>query len=452
MDILVSMVILSYNKMDYTRGCLESIRSYTKNVSYEIIVIDNGSDDDTIQYLKEQKDIQLVLNEVNKGFAGGCNQGIQAAKGKYILLLNNDTIVTKNWLFNMVSLLENNDDIAMTGPLTNATVGKQMIEVPYGDDMEKMQRFAENIALQECNPWRTLRLVAFCLLIRRSVIDEIGMLDEKFVVGNYEDDDFNIRMLLADKKAYICRNSFIHHFMNVSFQQKDMKREAIKQKNKEYLEEKWDSMDWNHYADFNKYMLEKIVQHQGRKILHIGCGIGALEIELKDRDEQYYIEGVEEHPVRKRIAVKFLDKMCSYESLEENRNSQETYDVIIIEGMMEKKGIELLDVISSYRNTHTLILLRVFNINHITTFEKLLTGDVGGKLLCAVSSSFRYHYGRELCDDIKEKGYDIIEVREVIKSFSSRQQEIYECNSKWLGENADVKVYNRIYIIKMNTG
>lgn len=445
---LVSIVILSYNKAEYTRECLESIRKYTSNVPYEIIVIDNGSEQNTIVFLQEQTDIKLVLNLDNKGFAGGCNQGIQLSQGEYILLLNNDTVVTPNWLFNMVQLLKRNSALDMTGPLTNATVGKQMIPVTYGNDMKAMQDFAEELSQNSENPWKTLRLVAFCLLTRRRLFDEIGLLDEKFAVGNYEDDDFNIRALLANKNAAICRNSFIHHFMNISFQQKDIKREQIMQSNKLYLEGKWNSMDWNHHAVFNQYMLDKILKQNGNKILHIGCGLGALAIELKDRNPDYEITGIEEHPVRLRIAEKFVDEMISYEDLLD-RKVYEKYDTIIVECMLEKRGIQLLESIKKNLKKNTIILLRVFNVEHITTIEKLVTGKIGGNLLCALSPEFSNYYGKNLNVVLDKMGYEVAEKKDVRKSFSNIQNEIFEKLEGFMVDKEEPHIYNRIFLLRL---
>ncbi len=105
-----SIIILTYNNLSLTKGCIESIFKYTEKDSYEIIVVDNASTDDTVAYLKEQKDIKTIFNSENVGFPKGCNMGIQlASKDNDILLLNNDTIVTTNWLKNLKICLESDE-------------------------------------------------------------------------------------------------------------------------------------------------------------------------------------------------------------------------------------------------------------------------------------------------------------------------------------------------------
>ena len=446
---MCSIIILSYNQVHYTKLCLESIRRYT-DCPYEIIVVDNASDEETVTYLEEQKDIRLIKNKSNMGFAGGCNQGMKAASGNYFMLLNNDTIVTRGWLTNMVKLLVSDESIGMVGPLTNSTVGKQMISVPYGEDMEAMHCFAEEIATAaDSIPWRTLRLVAFCVLIRRSLVEEIGFLDEAFQIGNYEDDDFNIRALLTGKKLYICRNSFIHHFMNISFKKNNLPREQIMHRNKLILEKKWDYMDWNHHAVFNNWMLQRIREHQGKNILHIGCGLGALAVELKDWDSECNIIGVEDHPIRRGIAEGFTDRILKWDEKLKFFDSitNTSFDTIIIECMLEKAGFELINKIKPLLNENSQILLRVFNIKHISTLERILNGSVEGELLCASSAKFSYYFDSGIEDMLEKEGLHITQMIEVKKSLSILQEELLEKFDSFPTYQSDGRVYNRIYQI-----
>lgn len=449
-NLLCSIVILSYNQLEYTKQCLNSIKAYTKDVDYEIIIVDNASHPETVEYLEKRDDIILIKNSKNEGFAGGCNQGIKAAHGKYIMLLNNDTVVTERWLYNMVQFLEENQDVSMVGPLTNATVGKQKIEVPYGDDMEQMQHFANAIATSGAEGWRTLRLVGFCMLIRKVLFDEIGLFDTRYAIGNYEDDDFNIRALCAGKKSYICRNSFIHHFMSISFGQKDIQREQIMMNNKLLLENKWHNMNWNHHVQYNQYMLDKIIEHKGKKILHIGCGLGALGIELKEADKSYHISGIEMHPIRRQIASEFLDEMLDNDSVDRIiKTLDKKYDIIVIEGMLEVLGIELLRKISYLLNKDGIVLVRVFNIKHISTLEKLITGKIEGRLLCASSDEFCYFYDKNIKNKIKEMEFELVEEKKIIKTFSNKQCEIYKKIEGFLNDTEEPHIYNRIYYLRI---
>ena len=96
-----SIVILSYNTLQLLQLCIEGIREHTKAGTYEIIVVENGSKDGSAAWLKEQSDLRCICNERNQGFPKGCNQGLAVATGTELLLLNSDTVVTKNWLENL---------------------------------------------------------------------------------------------------------------------------------------------------------------------------------------------------------------------------------------------------------------------------------------------------------------------------------------------------------------
>lgn len=214
---LTSIVILTYNQLEYTKLCIESIRKFTPQNSYEIIVVDNGSSDGTVDWLKEQKDIKTIFNKENMGFSKGCNQGIDVSVGENILLLNNDTIVTPNWLYNMDRALWKEDKIAAVSCMSNYVTNNQQIEVKY-TNIYSMLEFALDFNILNFNKHEPMdKLIGFCMLIKKEVINKIGLLDENFVVGNFEDDDYCLRMKKAGYKLILCKDTFIHHFGSISF-------------------------------------------------------------------------------------------------------------------------------------------------------------------------------------------------------------------------------------------
>ena len=212
-----SIIILSYNNYAYTKFCIESIRRYTKPGSYEIIVVDNASRDESVNWLRLQSDVRGIYNQKNQGFPKGCNQGMKLASGDSILLLNNDTIVTPRWLEQLRTALYSASDIGAVSCVTNACSNFQQIEVPY-KDIKGLFAFADQYNHLDSTKWeKSLTLVGFCFLFRRELYDTLGGLDEAFSPGNCEDDDFSIRIWLAGYKCILCRDTFIHHFGSASF-------------------------------------------------------------------------------------------------------------------------------------------------------------------------------------------------------------------------------------------
>lgn len=236
---LTSIIILTYNQLKYTKLCIESIRKFTCKNRYELIVVDNNSTDETVSWLKEQNDMKLILNNKNYGVAKGWNQGIKISKGENILLLNNDVIVTPNWLYNLDRCLWSNSKIGAVSCLSNNVSNKQRIDVDYSD-ITSMLDFASKFNIQDSKKYELRdKLIGFCLLIKREVINKVGLLDEQFFPGNFEDDDYCIRILEANYKLILSKDTFIHHFGNISFKNSDLDYKKIFRKNREKFNQKW---------------------------------------------------------------------------------------------------------------------------------------------------------------------------------------------------------------------
>ncbi|WP_102275743.1 glycosyltransferase [Cytobacillus massiliigabonensis] len=233
-----SIIILTHNQLDMTIRCLESIRSNTSE-EIELIVIDNASTDGTIHYLKEQKDIKAIFNSENAGFPRGCNQGVNHASGENILFLNNDTVVTPNWLENMLRVLYSNEKIGMVGPVSNFCAYPQQVPVTYNGihEIEEFAQKREQAYKGQSLPYP--RLVGFCLLIKKIVLDEIGLFDERFGLGNFEDDDLCLRAKMKGFELMIALDSFVHHEGHATFSQTGIDLEGLLNENWNKAREKW---------------------------------------------------------------------------------------------------------------------------------------------------------------------------------------------------------------------
>jgi GT2 family glycosyltransferase/2-polyprenyl-3-methyl-5-hydroxy-6-metoxy-1,4-benzoquinol methylase len=241
---LTSIIIVTHNQLEYTRQCLESIRRLTDE-PYELIAVDNASTDGTVDYLRATPQVRLITNDANHGFPAAVNQGIQVASGRQILLLNNDTVVTTGWLGRLLRALYRDPQIGLVGPCSNCVSGPQQVEGGY-DNLAQLDGFAwewgkghEGVHV-EIN-----RLVGFCLLIRREVIGAVGLLDERFGIGCFEDDDYCLRTIQAGYRAVIAVDAFVHHYGGRTFLGTGVDCRALMAENQRRFQDKWSSQGAN---------------------------------------------------------------------------------------------------------------------------------------------------------------------------------------------------------------
>ncbi len=218
-----SVIVLTWNALDYTRQCAESLLTHT-DPRHELIFVDNGSRQDTLDYLAELEaqfgQVKVICNGENRGFAGGNNVGLAAATGEYLCLLNSDTVVTDGWLDRLMRPLEDDPRLGLVGPVTNQITGGQKLPVVTYDEttLEGLPQFADQLAAAKAGETApALWVVGFCLLMRREVMLRIGGLDESYGLGNYEDTDFCMRTFLSGFGAVVATDCFIHHYGSRSF-------------------------------------------------------------------------------------------------------------------------------------------------------------------------------------------------------------------------------------------
>lgn len=254
---VTSIIILTWNQLSYTQACLKSIASHTSE-PYELIIVDNGSTDGTVAWLQEQaaadNRMHIIENSGNRGFATGCNQGIAAARGDFILLLNNDTVVTPGWLAGLQEVIGRYPDTGIVGPMTNSASGIQVVANAGYRSLEELP--AWSAAFREIYRYRAIqqrRIVGFCMLFRRELVDIIGLLDESFGSGNFEDDDYCLRAELAGHHNIIAGDVFIHHAGGASFSGNNVNYNDTMTHNMALYRKKWD------YTTLNESVLRSLI-------------------------------------------------------------------------------------------------------------------------------------------------------------------------------------------------
>jgi GT2 family glycosyltransferase len=279
----VSILVLTYNNLHYTKLCLKSIYCNTTYPNYEVIVADNASSDKTPEWLggfaQTHSNMKLILNKKNLGFAAGNNQMAREASGEYVIFLNNDTVVTKRWVEGLLAYMQNDPSVGLVGPVTNSTGNEARILTDY-ISLSELDALADNLKREMANQSFDIRMLAFyCVMARKNQFEEIGGLDERFLVGMFEDDDLAVRYHQAGLRVLCAEDVFIHHFQSVSFAKlEDETYQKIFSENRKKYEEKW-GRAWKPYQSRQKFVSpplqrkEVTLKSKGQGILKYRCNI-----------------------------------------------------------------------------------------------------------------------------------------------------------------------------------
>lgn len=336
-----AIVILSYNLLDMTRDCIESIRKTTPDSAREIIVVDNASKDNSVAWLKQQKDIKLLCNKENCGFPMGCNQGIRMAeKESDILLLNNDTIMTENALFWLRMGLYENDLVGSCGSVSNYVSNGQVV-IENGKTEEEYGAFArKNNVPMEAPYVNKANLVGFALLLKRTVLEKTGYLDERFSPGNFEDNDICLRIILGGYRNVLCKNSFIIHWGSKSFGKIPEKYSNILEINEKKFFEKWKliGLTRENYLEIRMDLLDVLTKYHAEvnaNIMTVGMGCGTTLSYLQSRFPNDQIFALEQHPYLAQISNQITDTVCVKLDEWKGDDLAETFDIILVNEVLE---------------------------------------------------------------------------------------------------------------------
>lgn len=373
-----SIIILTYNNLDYTKKCIESIKKFNKSNNYEIVIVDNNSTDGTTEWLKQQKDIKYILNTENKGFPAGCNQGIEMAEMENdIFLLNNDTVIMPNSIFNLRMGLYSNENIGATGAVSNYVSYYQQIGQTY-DTFEGYMEFAkQNNITNEDSYESRLKLVGFAMLIKRSVLDKVGKLDELFTPGNFEDDDLCFRIILEGYKLLLCKDSFIHHAGSTSFGKDLIQFRNVMETSSKKFEDKWGFN--SSYSTFIRQEIIDLIDNNDKNInvLEVGCACGATLLAIKNKYPNSNIYGIELNESTAKIAGTFADVRA--ENIENiNLSYEEGYfDYIIFADVLEHlyNPEKVLENMKKYLKDDGFILASIPNVMHYSVIKALINGN-----------------------------------------------------------------------------
>ncbi|MEL6343801.1 MAG: glycosyltransferase, partial [Myxococcota bacterium] len=235
---LTSIIIPNLNGMPHLIGCVDSIRRHTRG-PVELIVVDNGSNDGSLEWLQEQSDIVLIEMGENVGAPAARNRGLAVARGETILFCDNDVIFTPRWRPLLLRHLETYDDVGMVGPMSDYVIGPQKVD-PMPPAQVALDDYATAFTRQRTGQHiYTRRLILFFIMARREVFDQIGGIDEGYGRWGFEDDDLCVRVNLAGYRMRVAGDCFIRHLGSQTARTARINYDELLQKNWQVFKNKW---------------------------------------------------------------------------------------------------------------------------------------------------------------------------------------------------------------------
>lgn len=256
----IDIIVPVFNALDDVKKCLISLDEHRDGFAVKIFVINDGSDNQTTEWLRtfcnSKPEFTLIEHSENKGYTKAINSGLRLSAGLYVVTQNSDTIVTRGWLKGLVRCMSSEDSIGVVGPLSNAASWQNVPNLHSDDgafainelpDGVTVQEMAQKIAEISIREYPKLPFVnGFCFMIKRKVIDAIGIMDEtNFPIGYGEENDFCIRAMDAGFELAVADDVYVYHAKSKSFgaeRRKKLSQEGSEMLRRKHGADRYDSL------------------------------------------------------------------------------------------------------------------------------------------------------------------------------------------------------------------
>jgi N-acetylglucosaminyl-diphospho-decaprenol L-rhamnosyltransferase len=222
--VTLSVIVVGYNRRDLLAGCLDSLLANQGDPSVEVIVVDNASHDGTPAMVAERYPaVRLIANQENVGYGGGCNVGLAAARGQYLMVLNQDIVVKPGALVALVAFAEAHPEAGVVGARMEYEDGRfQHSAFRFPDSKQAFFGFFDALvpldsppngrylSTQFYRPFEAEHLLGACLLFRREALDQVGTFDPIFFMY-FEETDLCVRLRQAGWRNYYLPTARVMH-------------------------------------------------------------------------------------------------------------------------------------------------------------------------------------------------------------------------------------------------
>lgn len=253
------IIIPIYNSLASVKACLNAVLTHTQVTDYHLYLIDDGSDNMTHQYLVNQATnhahITLHTHSENLGFVKACNTGFYLSTAAYVLLLNSDVIVTPDWLPRLLACMQSDQRIAAVNPLTNHAPQIDLPMLPGSNFYDMDWALAKNPKPQCID---IVTNVGFCLLLRRSALNQVGVFDEIYGRGYCEESDLCMRLTTQGFRTVVANNVYVYHQGGATFQ--DGLNRYLH--NRRIFDQRWKTEYWRQFNAFRRQNPLKTIRSQ----------------------------------------------------------------------------------------------------------------------------------------------------------------------------------------------
>ena len=268
---MISIIVPVYNRQEMSYECISAVMENTEPGTYEIIVVDNGSDPEFKPPFSGFNELKVIKNSSNLGFPVAVNRGIREAAGDIIILLNNDVTVVPSWAEHLIYHL---NEYAIVSSITNYAAGIQNVIVESYNNINELYEVAEAIYDEHEGESENVNFViGFVLAFKKSLYDEIGEFDESLWPCSGEEINFCFEAVKAGYKVGVACDVYVHHEGSQTFgdmidagQIDDYAK--LCERNDKHLAKKWGDDFWNNQLRYNK---TRILGEDAIR-LNLGCG------------------------------------------------------------------------------------------------------------------------------------------------------------------------------------
>lgn len=346
------IIIPVWNQLEVTRECVDSIVMHTKR-EFRLIIIDNASEPDTAAYLDGLKgekwlDPLLIRNGKNLGFVKAVNQGIVASDAPYLCIMNNDTIATEGWLEEMISVVKARPEIGLLNPSSN-TSGQ------FPGPGQSIDGYAASLKPLNGEIQELYNCRGFCMLAKRATINRIGLLDEVYHVGYYDDTDYSKRAQKLGYRTARAKAAYVYHKENVSFKMLDNNSDLFKSNERIFFER------WGRHVRVG-YVLDKAGDRAGIDDIAISVARSGHQILLFMKKGLEWPVSVDHFDIRRfEVNPVFFTPVAIYKILK--RRKKKPIEVLLTDNpafgaiMKSMKALHGADVMVSPRKDELMALL-----------------------------------------------------------------------------------------------